>query len=65
MIATSVIKLYITTRLIYVANRTAGPALGMFKVFGRTGPQTLKGEAKFWTIKNPYKSTANSKYYYV
>jgi len=26
----------------------SGPALGMFEVFGRTGPQNL-GEAQIWT----------------
>jgi len=35
----------------------AGPALGMFEVFGRTGPPTL-GEAPFCkTLKIPYKLT--------
>ena len=30
---------------------SAGPALGMFDVFGRTGPPILVGPP-FWTLKN-------------
>jgi len=29
----------------------AGPALGMFELFGRTGPPILGGPP-FWTLKN-------------
>jgi len=29
----------------------AGPALGMFELFGRTGPPILEGPP-FWTLKN-------------
>ena len=27
------------------------PALGMFEVFGRTGPENLGGRAQFWTVQ--------------
>jgi len=31
-----------------------GPALGMFEVYGRTGPQTLGEGAQFWTLEILY-----------
>ena len=36
--------------------RASGPALGMFEVFGRTGPPTFEGPP-LWTLKIPYKLT--------
>ena len=36
-----------------------GPALGMFEMFGRTGPQTLGGP-QLWTPKIPHKLTCQT-----
>jgi len=41
---------------LYVVFVQPGPALGMFEVFGRTGPPTLGGPP-FWTVTIPYKLT--------
>ena len=34
----------------FLSELSSGPALGMFEVFGRTGPQNLRGP-QFWTLQ--------------